>query len=108
MSSEHDERVSLDGDDAEFVSRVADGYAPDELTPVRRAELDAELRARVQAGSGWTAWQTIGLAAATAGALAITVLLAIDRVAARPSYAWVHEMEAKYLPAETAETAQAV
>lgn len=79
MSSEHDDRVSLGADDAEFVSRVADTFAPGELAPARRAELDAELRARVEATSYLGGWRTTGLAAVTAGALAIAALLAIDR-----------------------------
>lgn len=72
MSSDIDDRDRLAPDDAAFVRRVADAYAPPPQSPSRRAAFDAELEARV-ARDRWrfVPWAA---AAAVAGAAALLVL----------------------------------
>jgi hypothetical protein len=77
MNHQTDDRDSLTAEEAAFVGRVRELYAPPELAATRRAALDAELRQRVEAGWGFGTGRSAWLAVATAGALAIAWLVAI-------------------------------
>jgi hypothetical protein len=59
-------------DDAAFLRRVADAYAPPPMTPSRRVRFDARLGERIApARQPWLAWVAGATAAATAGLLVV-------------------------------------
>ena len=72
MSHSPDDRDRLAPEDAAFVQRVADAYAPAPLSPGRRAAFDAELDSRLARDR----WRFAPWAAAVvvAGAAALLVL----------------------------------
>ena len=72
MSHTPDDRDRLAPEDAAFVRRVADAYAPAPLSPTRRAAFDAELDSRLARDR----WRFAPWAAAVvvAGAAALLVL----------------------------------
>lgn len=71
MSERDDGRIPLSRDEARFVERVRDAYAPEPLSPARRVAFDEALRVRTARSSRarWIA-PALATAAALCGAVA--------------------------------------
>jgi hypothetical protein len=91
---------ALDRDDARFVERLRESYAPEPLAPARRAAFDAALRERLEGGEGRRAGGLPALGALAAAVLAVVFLLSPGRAPDRgtpsgaplASEAWVREV----------------
>jgi hypothetical protein len=81
MKTPHDERPELDRDAQDFVRRIAEAWAPAEMSAAERARFDARLAERLERGRSRRApWR---VAAGAAGA-AVGLLLALWRPWALP------------------------
>lgn len=70
-----EERTALDRDDARLVARLRDAFAPEPLSPARRAAFDAGLQERLERRRRRTVlWPALGATLATAAVAALLVV----------------------------------
>ena len=70
MNAPHDERPRLDREAEDFVRRIADAWAPAEMSGAERARFDARLAERLERSRARrVAWWTVAGAAGAAGVL---------------------------------------
>jgi len=89
MSSSNDERRTLSRDDSRFVKSLAEGYAPEPMTPAQQVAFDEALRERIEGRSSrWRPMAALSIPAVAAAALAALWLVSGDaRLGSAPSRA---------------------